>query len=249
MSPQTLPPPPCPAPWASASRPTDSPTSQGFAPAPHLKWLPEHQREDAGHLLLAPAAALESVGHHGGAGEPGLDVEDDVARLRQEVDLKPGGHHGVGEGGWQSPTEAEEGTREGESASLTGPLQSQNVPAPAGSSPGPGHPRGRLQTVNRRGSRGPGSRASSPWGTPSPRKPHSLWPVPRPQPLDPHAHLAGGSPGRGSIAGGAPMGPALCSPIQVSPTCKAISPASVGSSAAWGYSGWAGRGRGAPPQG
>lgn len=212
MSPQTLPPPPCPTPRASPSLPTDSPTSQGFAPAPHLKGLPEHQREDAGHLLLAPAAALESVGHHGGAGEPGLDVEDDVARLRQEVDLKPGGHHGVGEGGWQSPAEAEEGTREGESASLTGPLQSQNVPAPAGSSPGPGRPRGRLQTADKRGGRGPGSRASSPWGTPSPRKPHSLWPAPRPPPLDQHAHLAGGSPGRGSIAGGAPVGPALCSP-------------------------------------
>lgn len=57
----------------------------------HLEGLPEHQREDGGHLLLAPATALEGVGHDAGAGEAGLDVEDNVPRLRQEVDLEPGG--------------------------------------------------------------------------------------------------------------------------------------------------------------
>ena len=83
---------PAPPPRASPTPPHGLPCFPRASPhSRHLKGLPEHQREDIGHLLLAPVAALEGVGHYGGAGEPGLDVEDDVPRLRQEVDLKPAG--------------------------------------------------------------------------------------------------------------------------------------------------------------
>lgn len=55
----------------------------------HLKGLPQGQGGDAGHLFPAPVATLESVAHHGGAGEVGLEVKGDVTAFRQKVDLKP----------------------------------------------------------------------------------------------------------------------------------------------------------------
>lgn len=82
----------CSLPPSLSPNPLSLPSPHGLHPGPHhLKGLPQGQWEDAGHLLLAPAATLEGIAHHSGTGESRLDMEGDVPRLRQEVDLKPGG--------------------------------------------------------------------------------------------------------------------------------------------------------------
>lgn len=207
------------------------------SPAPrHLKGLPQRQREDTGHLLLAPAASLEGVAHHGGTGESGLDVEGDVPCLRQEVDLKPGGRHAVvrAAGGWGgTPPQAAEGPWE--ALSLTCLLQRQYVPGPADSSPGPGPLHRRLQTAGQQGGQRPGVRegpaqpAHPSTGSPQDPDPGRCVPSKMGWRGSQHGGLMGGwLCGEGAqVTWGAPAGPDPSPRIQASLTCSAISPASA----------------------
>lgn len=185
----------CLTPRASSCR--GSPTSQGLAPAPHLKGLPEHQREDVGRPPILPAAALESVGHHGGTENRGLMWKTMSPVLGQEV-----GSQTLGAPGWRGrlgghPTEAKEGTQGGEGVGPLLVLSRVRVSLHQRFQPGARPPREGFNCRQNGWQR--------PWvpgpslGCPPPRRPHSLWaPGPGPGP-EQRAHRPGGL----SLGGGA----------------------------------------------